>query len=261
MKYNHLLLAFCVMLLLLSCEKAPTTAAQNPEPIPTLIFPSTTEFELKVEGYTSYNLLGHHILLENEAITNNIDESNRGLEKISIALSQLNSFGLNPTIIQQLKEVPIFVDWNTQPNGAAVYHPSDIWLRDNGYNTKKAKAVEVSNLVNFNNWTTTNQPYMVLHELTHAYHDRVLGFSNSMISEAYQNALDKNLYKNVPYNSGSSIFQSDAYSLTNNIEYFAELSEAYFGINDFFPFIKNELADYDSVGYAMVEIAWGLRNE
>ena len=36
-----------------------------------------------------------------------------------------------------------------------------------------------------------------------------------------------------------------AYGATRMAEYFAENSEAYFGVNDFYPFLKAELQDYD----------------
>ena len=42
----------------------------------------------------------------------------------------------------------------------------------------------------------------------------------------------------------------------NHIEYFAELSEAYFWTNDFYPFNKAELEAFDPQGYAAVEGAW-----
>ncbi len=40
-------------------------------------------------------------------------------------------------------------------------------------------------------------------------------------------------------------------------EYFAEATEAYFGVNDFFPFVRAELKAYDPVGFALMEAVWG----
>ena len=40
------------------------------------------------------------------------------------------------------------------------------------------------------------------------------------------------------------------------MEFFAELTEAYFGLNDYFPFKKSDLEQYDSVGYSMIEKVW-----
>ena len=46
-------------------------------------------------------------------------------------------------------------------------------------------------------------------------------------------------------------------STTNQMEYFAELSEAYFYRNDFYPFLNAELKQHDPVGYALMVELWG----
>jgi len=47
-----------------------------------------------------------------------------------------------------------------------------------------------------------------------------------------------------------------AYALNNDQEYFAESTEAYFGTNDFYPFIRQELKEDDSNIYSVLEKAW-----
>jgi hypothetical protein len=44
---------------------------------------------------------------------------------------------------------------------------------------------------------------------------------------------------------------------TNYKEYFAELTEAYFGKNDFFPFERADLKKYDPTGYKLMQDVWG----
>ena len=48
-----------------------------------------------------------------------------------------------------------------------------------------------------------------------------------------------------------------AYAKTNRAEYFAELTEAYFGKNDFYPFTRAELEKHDPVGFKLMKDAWG----
>jgi hypothetical protein len=48
-----------------------------------------------------------------------------------------------------------------------------------------------------------------------------------------------------------------AYATTNQMEYFAETTEAYFGSNDFFPFVRGELQVADPEGYALMVKVWG----
>jgi len=95
---------------------------------------------------------------------------------------------------------------------------------------------------------------MVLHELAHAYHFLVLGESHPQITAAYRHAVERGLYESVDYAGGG---KRRAYALVNEKEYFAELSEAYFGRNDYYPFTRAELQQYDPVGYALVQRLWG----
>lgn len=262
-KNLKLLLVFlCFSFVANSCNKPLSVDIEETEPLPTLIFPVTTEFSLKVEGYMSININSFHILVQEIAAKNSVDQTNLSLEKLYVSLLEIDRFGLDQTIVNELKSVPIFVDWNTK-RGGGVYHPSEAWLLENGYIPEKEKAVEICNVSDFNYLTTLNQPYLLLHELAHAYHDRVLDFFNLDILNAYQNTLDKGLHRNVTLFAGNGVFETvpKAYGLNNQIEFFAELTESYFGRNDFFPFNRTELAEYDSVGYAMIEKAWNLNND
>jgi len=100
---------------------------------------------------------------------------------------------------------------------------------------------------------------MVLHEMAHACHHRVLGLNDERVTKAFQNAVDQKLYESVAHVDGRK--DRKAYALTNKKEYFSELTEAYFGKNDFYPFNRSELKEYDPVGYQMMVDCWGLPKE
>ncbi|MEK7434142.1 MAG: metallopeptidase [Cyanobacteriota bacterium] len=153
-----------------------------------------------------------------------------------------------------LKEVPIWVEWELLKDKAMCYHPSKEWLVSNGYPAEKEKSVEITNLRNFVTWQKLNQPYMVLHEFAHAYHDKTLGFNNLQVMNAYENAVSSKKYQNVEYNLGG---KKSHYALTNEKEYFAELTESYLGENDFYPYNKAQLKDFDPIGYELMEDVWG----
>jgi hypothetical protein len=153
-----------------------------------------------------------------------------------------------------LQRVWIWVEWEKQKNGAAEFHPSAQWLKENGYNPAKAGHIELSNTRNFVGWSRSAQPWMVLHELAHAYHHLVLGDDCRNIEAAYKQAVDKHLYESVAYCGGG---KQRAYALTNSKEYFAELSEAYFGRNDFYPFVRSELKSHDPQGFRLMQHVWG----
>ncbi len=51
--------------------------------------------------------------------------------------------------------------------------------------------------------------------------------------------------------------QEKAYAATNPMEFFAEASEAYFGINDFYPVDRADLRQHDPETFEMVKRLWG----
>jgi hypothetical protein len=157
--------------------------------------------------------------------------------------------------LEKLRDVPFWIEWQVRPRGAAEVHVSAGWLKDNGYNPDKLYAVEINNCRNFVDWSRTTQPWMVLHELTHAYHHRVLGSKHAALKAAYDQAAEGKIYTEVKHVNGRI---ERAYALTNVDEYFAELSEAYFGKNDFFPFVTAELEQHDPIGYRTLRDIWGV---
>lgn len=52
---------------------------------------------------------------------------------------------------------------------------------------------------------------------------------------------------------------SKAYAMTNQMEYFAETTEAYFDRNDMEPFDLGELKSKDPTVVPVLEKLWGLR--
>jgi hypothetical protein len=135
-------------------------------------------------------------------------------------------------------------------------HWSPAWLRANGELEAKAGGVEIMNPSDFLTWRR-DQPYMLFHELAHAYHWQIGGLDQK-IKDAFRAARERGLYEAVPRNSVGLDAPVRAYAATNDHEYFAELSEAYFALNDFFPFTRAQLASYDSEGLAMIERMWNL---
>ena len=135
------------------------------------------------------------------------------------------------------------------------YHPGADWLKEHGMPVKMAKAIEIGNMKAFLSWTY-EQPWMVLHELAHAYHDRVTpdGYENADIKSAYTAAMSAKTYESVRHWDGK---MARHYACTNPMEYFAEATEAYFGQNDFFPFTNAELKNHDPNGFALMRKIWG----
>lgn len=157
--------------------------------------------------------------------------------------------------IPKLRRVPIWLSRDAAPGAA--YHVSAAWLAENGRVVEMEGAVEIQNIDHFIDWAKV-QPWMVLHELAHAYHHRFLpgGYNHPLILSTYKRAVKSGKYKRVLYHDQT---KKKAYALNNQMEFFAEATEAYFGRNDFQPFNRRQLKGFDRVAYRMVEKAWGVK--
>jgi hypothetical protein len=136
------------------------------------------------------------------------------------------------------------------------YHDSAGWLTAHDLDAAREGVVEICNMDDFLSWRA-EQPMMTLHELAHAYH-AMIGFERADVAAAYSAASEHGLYRGVGYALAGKGETKNAYALNNEREYFAELSEAYFGRNDYYPFVRDELRGYDVVGYTVVEHLWRL---
>jgi hypothetical protein len=156
--------------------------------------------------------------------------------------------------VEQLRRTPIWVEEAHPKHPCMCYHPGADWLRRNGMNPEKAGGVELANATAFLEWTKA-QPWMVLHELAHGYHDRVVpqGYANPELAAALAAARTAGTYDRVLHINGQ---ERRHYALTNQQEYFAEATEAYFGANDFHPFVQAELRRHDPAAFSLMKKLW-----
>ena len=155
--------------------------------------------------------------------------------------------------LKHLREVPIWVDLD-HPLKNAQYHPGAKWLRDHDHDPAMEKAVHIPDARRLIGLIRSNdQPAVLLHELAHAYHDRLLGFGYSPIRAAWDRIVASKKYEKVLHIRGREVRH---YALTNHKEYFAEMTEAFFGTNDFYPFVRAELRDYDAETFALLKAVW-----
>ena len=163
--------------------------------------------------------------------------------------------------VAELKKVPLWLSEeypNVQPR--AEYHPDANWLKNNGRDPTMAQCVEFTDIRNFEA-ETRRMPNFVLHELAHAYHDRVLkdGFTNVPIRDAYKKAKASGKYDAVEQRFGDGrSTTTKAYAMTTPQEYFAESTEAYFSTNDFFPFNREQLVRHDAEMTELLADLWGV---
>jgi len=177
----------------------------------------------------------------------------QALELLGVKLYDINR-AVPARALEKLHAVPIWLEYQDKGVVCACFHPSKEWLAAHGYNPEKAGAVEIGNAATFLKWSH-EQPSMVLHELAHAYHHRNLpgGYDNPEIAAAYKRAKESKSYESVLYYTGQ---MKRAYAINNPQEYFAELTEAWFGANDFYPFVHAEVLKHDPEMAKLLKKLW-----
>lgn len=206
--------------------------------------------KMEIEGWT--------VQVNEKLIRDEKEATDKALELLTKHLKEI--IRTVPTeAVTHLRKVTLWIN-PTYPGIAprAEYHPDAGWLKANRRDPAMAKGVEFTNVMTFEA-ETLRMPVVVLHELAHAYHDQVLGFEQPDIVAAYNKAKESKSYDRVERWHGvigrPNTFER-AYAMTNHKEYFAECTEAFFGRNDFFPFIREELEKHDPTIVKVLQQVW-----
>ncbi len=156
--------------------------------------------------------------------------------------------------VKKLRAVTIVLDLTCGDIGPMQYHPSAGWLKANGYPTSLEKCVHLPRAADLmTERNVREQPWVILHELAHAYHDQVLTFDDPRVIAAYEAYKKGGRGEKALVHSGARVKH---YGLTDHKEFFAEMTEAYFGSNDFFPFNRAELKDSEPEIYELMQRVW-----
>jgi len=173
---------------------------------------------------------------------------------LTYKLHTINHF-VAPDGRKQLHRVPIWLEIG-QPGRYLRYCGSREQLKREGANADKFRAVEVRDPQRMMNWALLQQSD-VLHEVALGYYDRFVATKGSKLGPkvraAYAQAVKGGKYKSVLRFDGRRVPHP---ALANEKEYFAEMMESYFLVNDHYPFIRCELKDQDATGYALIADLW-----
>jgi hypothetical protein len=179
----------------------------------------------------------------------------RAMEALANHLQRIK-FILPADRVRDLQLLRIWIELDNAKLASMQYHPDRGWLEAHGHDPRLVEHVHIpraGDLLDRRTWA--KHPYVVLHELAHAYHDQVLTFDEPRILAAYETAKEQRIYDEVLLFTGAKVRH---YALTNHKEYFAELTEAYLGVNDFYPFVRAELKEHDARMYSLLENIWGV---
>ncbi len=157
--------------------------------------------------------------------------------------------------LAKLRAITIELDLNYGDLRIMQYHPDAGWLKAHGYSEALAKCVHIPEAEQFlSPFENHRMPWVVLHELAHGFHDQTIGFDDGRVTAAWKKFCDSGKYKSVLTSPGP---MHEHYALNNAKEFFAEMTEAYFGSNDFYPFVTGELKQAEPETFALLEEIWG----
>ena len=181
-------------------------------------------------------------------------EGARALRMLADHLNRI-SILMSGDRLKRLRKLEIWIEHHHPKLGAMQYHPSAGWLKAHGHDLRLAKKVHIpraSSLVSRRQ--LIKHPMVILHELAHSYHDHYLSFDHARILKAYNQAKKSGKYEKVLLYTGKTVRH---YGMNNHKEYFAEATEAYFGRNDFYPFVRAELQKHDPTMHDLLVEIWG----
>ena len=157
--------------------------------------------------------------------------------------------------LAKLRAITIELDLDYGDLRVAQYHPDAGWLKAHGYSEALAKCVHIPGAEEFlSPFENHRMPWVVLHELSHGYHDQVLGFDEARVTAVWEKFCASGKYKSVLTSPGP---MREHYGVNNPKEFFAEMTEAYFGSNDFYPFVTGELKQAEPETFALMAEIWG----
>ncbi|HRF60974.1 MAG TPA: hypothetical protein PLH94_13805 [Fimbriimonadaceae bacterium] len=217
---------------------------------------------LQTPQYSTRDVQGWKLHIRKELL----DDENRAETEKAVRLLEQQLAAVKKTVpngaVAELVKVPLYFS-PTYPKTvpSAAYHPGAKWLQENGRDPAMVQSIEFTNIAVFEP-ETRRMPAFALHELAHAFHDRVLpgGFQNPEIIAAFEKAKAGGVYDSVPRKDAEGkITLEKAYGMNNPMEYFAESTEAFFFENDFYPFTSLQLKQVDPVGHALVGKLWNSR--
>ena len=214
---------------------------------------------LPVPGYSSHEIEGWRVLVSEKLTAGKAEKTRKALAILEEQLIDLPR-RVPAQAVHHLRKVPLWFSPVYEKYGSrAEYHPDRDWLVEEGRNPLMAKGVEFS-MVDEMAEEIRRMPLLTLHELAHAYHEQVFGFDDPVIKGAFERARKAGIYDAVKRTRGipgQSYTTEKAYAMSNQMEYFAEVSEAYFGRNDWYPFNYIELEAHDPKVLPVLEKTWG----
>ena len=209
--------------------------------------------------YHTNTIEGWRVLIDQRLLSDNQAATEKALNLLTIQLREIVAKVPAPAVTKLRNVTLWFSPQYSNVTAKAEYHPGAEWLREHNRNPDMVRGVEFTNIDKFES-ETRRMPNFTLHELAHAFHHGFLqdGFENTAIKTAFDGAKAKGAYDKVERWNGTAraAAKERAYAMVNQMEYFAETTEAFFSRNDFFPFTREELKRHDPEMHDLLVKLW-----
>jgi hypothetical protein len=225
----------------------PSALAQAPKP-PARNGEKSSPLDA-IEGYKRHTIEGFTLLVNRQVLDADTSEFERKpLDVLALELRAVAGM-MTPKALDVLRRLVIWVEWDevhplaSGRDGTAVavyYGGHQLSLFKKGMHPLKARTVTILRMKSL---TREHQPKrdsgrcVLLHEIAHAVHDQLLTRDHPGIKAAYKQAMERKLYDKAQYLT------------TNESEFFAELTCAYFDQLHHHPRTREELKKHDPVTY------------
>lgn len=221
----------------------------------TLVLASPAAAFEPTANYRKHDLQEFTVYLGPELVRNSRD-ADAVLRQADIELERI-AHVVPDRALSALRKVPIWVEWDapTDKKIVARFFPGSGYVKKAGLNPGKANGVEVPNAKRFLEEYQAGSQWVLMHELAHAHHALALtDRQDAAVKAAHKQAVERKLYEDVEHFNG---VRTRGYAVTNHFEYYATLTEAYFGKSFNFPYDRPGLLRYDTVGYWLMHDTWG----
>jgi len=242
------------VLCLIACLLGSQAEAQDAPAEKAARQPSTEDrFEVRnLEGWTLY--------INRDVPRQYPEQTAKTLEHLGWELYQIKLAAPALAVRNMQENNAIWIEYQEKVDLS--YHPDRSWLIDRGYTIPRDPQSFMSLSVKTHVGDSYRHPFVVFHELAHGYDYHFIGkgrdYGNKESQANYDRMMKEGKYEKVKIWDGHT---GSHYARANRMEYWAESTEAYFAVNDIYPFVRAELREHDPQMVQFVERYWGVDPE
>jgi hypothetical protein len=257
MKKKLLLLGTFSLLISIACSKKEPSPTPDPKP-------PITETPSNPLAKFNFTTASEVVIARHEDIT--LGNANQlGYDQLVKDIANLKE-RLPSSVWAQIKKDTLWIESNSN---TIAYHPKS------GSDARKGN-IRVGNLPKYLELVKKNQPELLAQNIGKLYVDKYVSTDIKTQIETHYNTIKTNKYKKVYYSDGIKLIRSSNLPLTNRdqavqfylhvpeaskdvLSYVGEITEAYLGENDYYPFDRKDLARYDPEALTFLQALWGVQ--